>query len=511
MGLLDVTGLKFKYRDEELYNEIEFHIYQKDHIVIVGDNGAGKSTFMNIISKNIIPDKGDIKWMNNIKYSYLDQHLKIHDDLIVKNYLHSSFKELYDKEEKMNEYYMKLESCPEYEYDKYLSYANSIQEELERLHFYETDSRVMNMVNGLGIDNYSLEKTLSNLSGGQREKVYIAKLLLDEPDVLLLDEPTNFLDENQVSWLKDFLKTFKKAFVCISHDKNFIKDIAEVIYDLSNKNMTRYNMDYSHYLKEKGIREDQYKKDYLSQQNYIKKEQEFIKKNLVRATTTKRAQSRRKMLERLDVLEKPIDHVPMKIKFPFSNTLGEEVLKIENLSVGYNDNIILEDLNFNILKNQKIAILGQNGVGKSTILKTIMNIIKPIKGDYKWGVSVITNYFSQEVLFDNLETPISYIRYYYPMANDNEIRTLLAKVNIKGELVTKKMNELSGGEQTKVRLALMMMKKSNVLIFDEPTNHLDILSKSELWHAIDEFEGSVILVSHEDNFYEGLVDVILNF
>ena len=511
MGLLDVNGLKFKYRDEELYNEIEFHIYQNDHIVIVGDNGAGKSTFMNIISKNIIPDKGEIKWMNNIKYSYLDQHLKIHDDIVVKNYLHSSFKDLYDKEEKMNEYYMELESCPESEYDKYLSYANSIQEELERLHFYEIDSRVMNMVNGLGIDNYSLEKTLSNLSGGQREKVYLAKLLLDEPDVLLLDEPTNFLDENQVSWLKDFLKSFKKAFVCISHDKNFIKDIAEVIYDLSNKNMTRYNMDYNHYLKEKDIREEQYKKDYLSQQNYIKKEQEFIKKNLVRATTTKRAQSRRKMLEKLDVLEKPIDHVPMKIKFPFSNTLGEEVLKINNLAVGYDDNIILDDLNFNILKNQKIAILGQNGIGKSTILKTIMGLIKPIKGDFKWGLSVITNYFSQEVLFDNLETPLSYIRYFYPMANDNEIRGLLAKVNIKGELVTKKMNELSGGEQTKVRLALMMMKKSNILIFDEPTNHLDLLSKSELWHAIDEFEGSVILVSHEDNFYEGLVDVILNF
>ena len=511
MGLLDVTGLKFKYRDEELYNEIEFHIYQKDHIVIVGDNGAGKSTFMNIISKNIIPDKGEIKWMNNITYSYLDQHLKIHDDIVVKDYLHSSFKELYDKEAKMNEYYMMLETCKEYEYDKYLSYANSIQEELERLQFYETDSRVMNMVNGLGIDNYSLEKTLSLLSGGQREKVYLAKLLLDEPDVLLLDEPTNFLDENQVSWLKDFLKGFKKAFVCISHDKNFLNDIAEVVYDLSNKNMTRYNMDYSHYLKEKEIREDQYKKDYLSQQNYIKKEQEFIKKNLVRATTTKRAQSRRKMLEKLDVLEKPKDHIPMKIKFPFSNTLGEEVLKMDNLTVGYGENKVLENLNYLILKNQKIAILGQNGVGKSTILKTIMGIIKPLSGEYKWGVSVITNYFSQEVMFDNLETPISYIRYYYPMANDNEIRTLLAKVNIKGELVTKKMNELSGGEQTKVRLALMMMKKSNVLIFDEPTNHLDILSKSELWHAIDEFEGSVILVSHEDDYYEGLVDVILNF
>ena len=511
MGLLDVEGLKFKYTDTNLFNDVSFRILPKDHIVLVGDNGCGKSTFMNLIAKNLIPDAGTIEWMNNIRYGYLDQHLKVKTDVSIKDYIIEVFKDLFDKEAKMNEYYEMLCTCDSKDYDKYLNYAQSIQDELEEKNYYAINSTLGNMINGLGIQEYGMDTKLNKLSGGQRAKVYLAKLLLEEPDVLLMDEPTNFLDVSHIEWLSNYLKGFKKAFVVISHDEEFLRKIGEVVYNLSNKVMTRYNMPYDTYLKEKEIREDQYKKAYESQQKFIKRTQDFIQKNIVRATTTKQAQSRRKMLERIAVLEKPKNHEPMHINFPFSKGLGQEVLKFSNLTVGYGDKVVLEDLNFLMKQNQKIAILGHNGVGKSTILKTIIGQIPALSGSFIWNPSADLNYFAQEEIYDNVTTPIEYLRYHYHLKTDGELRSVLAAVGIKQDLASKPMSMLSGGQQTKVRLALMTMKKSNVLIFDEPTNHLDVLSKAELWEAIDKFPGSVILVTHEDDFYEGLVDMELRF
>lgn len=511
MGLLDVEGLKFKYTDTNLFNDVSFRILPKDHIVLVGDNGCGKSTFMNLIAKNLIPDAGRIEWMNNIRYGYLDQHLKVKTDVSIKDYIIEVFKDLFDKEAKMNEYYEMLCTCDSKDYDKYLNYAQSIQDELEEKNYYAINSTLGNMINGLGIQEYGMDTKLNKLSGGQRAKVYLAKLLLEEPDVLLMDEPTNFLDVSHIEWLSNYLKNFKKAFVVISHDEEFLRKIGEVVYNLSNKVMTRYNMSYDTYLKEKEIREDQYKKAYESQQKYIKRTQDFIQKNIVRATTTKQAQSRRKMLERIKVLEKPKNHEPMHINFPFSKGLGQEVLKFTNLTVGYEDKVVLENLNFLMKQNQKIAILGHNGIGKSTILKTIIGQIKALDGSFTWNPSADLNYFAQEEIYDNVTTPIEYLRYHYHLKTDGELRSVLANVGIKQDLAIKPMSMLSGGQQTKVRLALMTMKKSNVLIFDEPTNHLDVLSKAELWEAIDKFPGSVILVTHEDDFYEGLVDMELRF
>ena len=511
MGLLDVDNLKFKYEDVDLYNDVSFRILPGEHIVLVGDNGSGKSTFLKLISKNLIPDKGEIKWQNNIKYAYLDQHLKILDDVSIKEYITAVFKPLFDKEELMNSYYEKLAYCPENEYEKWMNYAEAIQIELDKNNFYRINSTLGNIYNGLGIIEYGLDTKLKNLSGGQREKVFLAKLLLEEPDVLIMDEPTNFLDSIHIEWLSKFLKEFKGAFLVVSHDEKFLMDIGNVVWNLANKNLTRYNMPYEKYLKEKEIREEQYLKDYNKQQEFIKRTENFIKKNIVRATTSKQAKSRRKMLERLEKLEKPKNHEPMHLKFPFSKTLGQEVLKLDNLTVGYDDKVVLENLCFLLKQNQKVVILGKNGVGKTTIIKTILDIIKPISGKYTWNPSADINYFKQEELYDDLINPIEYLRYYYHNKNDLELRSVLAKAGIKGELQLKPMNSLSGGERTKVRLALMTMKKSNILIFDEPTNHLDILSKSELWDAIDEFPGSVILVTHEDDFYEGLVDIKLEF
>ena len=511
MGLLEVKGLRFKYADKELLNDVEFRVFDHDHIVIVGDNGAGKSTFMNLICKNLIPDKGEVTWLQNTTYGYLDQHLKVKNDVTISEYLEEVFKPLIEKENLMNSYYEKLGYCKEYEYEKFLNYANAIQEELEKSNFYAMNSTLGNMTNGLGITSYGLDTKLKDLSGGQREKVYLAKLLLQNPDVLLMDEPTNFLDQAQIEWLKSYLNSYSKAFVVISHDEDFIRSIAKTVYNLSNNQMTRYNMDYDHYLVEKQIRDDNYLKSYNKQQEYIKRSEEFINKNIVRATTTKRAQSRRKLLDRLERIEKPKNHEPMKLKFPYSGQLGQEVLVLDNLTVGYKDKKVLENLNFILTQNQKAVILGHNGVGKSTILKTILGIIEPISGKYRWNPSGVINYFKQEETYNNTETPISYLRYFYHNKTDQELRSILALVGLKGDIVTKPMITLSGGEQTKVRLALMSMKKSNILVFDEPTNHLDMASKAELYQAIADFQGSVILVTHEDDFYDGLVDLEINF
>ncbi len=511
MGLLEVKNLRFKYADKELFNDVEFRVFEHDHIVIVGDNGAGKSTFMNLICKNLIPDKGEVVWLPNTTFGYLDQHLKVKTDVTINEYLSEVFLPLIEKEKKMNQYYDMLATCKEYEYDKYLNYANAIQEELEKSNFYAMNSTLGNMTNGLGITGFGLDTKLKELSGGQREKVYLAKLLLQNPDVLLMDEPTNFLDQAQIEWLKNYLNGYNKSFVVISHDEDFIRSIAKTVYNLSNNVMTRYNMDYDHYLAEKEIRQEQYISKYKAQQNFIKKTEAFIQKNIVRATTSKQAKSRRKMLEKIERIAPPKNHEPMHLTFPFSKGLGQEVLKLKDLTVGYEDKVVLENLNFLLKHNEKVVILGKNGIGKSTIIKTIMDVIKPLSGEYVWNLSADLNYFCQEEAYDNKTNAINYLRYYYPLKTDQELRSVLATAGIKGELATKPMIELSGGEQTRVRLALMTMKKSNVLILDEPTNHLDVLSKAELWDSLDKFPGSLILVTHEDDFYEGLVDFKLEF
>ncbi len=507
MSLLEVNNLKFKYTDKELYNDASFRILNNEHIVVVGANGSGKSTLMNILAKNIIPDSGSVLWQNNVTYAYLDQHMKVKTDLSVNDYLTEVFSHLFKKEKEMEEYYALLTTCHENDYEKILNRAMNIQEELDKHDFYRINSTLGNVINGLGLNQVDMSAKLKNLSGGQRVKVFLAKLLLEKPDVLLMDEPTNFLDIEHVLWLTKYLQDFKGSFVVISHDESFIKDIATVIYEISNKTLVRYKGNYDFYLKECVIRNDHLEKSYINQQKFIKNTQDFIDRNIVRATSSNQAKSRMKVLEKLVKLEKPQKPMNVKFKFPYSKDMGEEALKFNDLEIGYNKSLV-DPINLVIKKNTKVAILGKNGVGKSTILKTILGIINPISGDFKFNPSVDINYFSQEETYADT-TPINYLRSYYPLKTDGELRSVLASVGLRSDKVLKKMDELSGGEQAKVRLSLMTMKKSNFLILDEPTNHLDKLAKEELFKAIDVFPGNVILVSHEKDFYDDLIDVTI--
>lgn len=506
--MLEVDGLSFKYTDKQIINNATFRLFANNHAVLVGANGVGKSTFMNLICKNLLPDSGTIKWLPNIKYAYLDQHVKIASNKTIQEYLYEVFADLFSKEEKMNSYYEMLATCSENEFDKYLSRATAIQEELEEKNFYRLKSEVGNIVNGLGIANVDLQTPLGKLSGGQRAKVFLGKLLLAECDCILLDEPTNFLDVRHIEWLTKYLQGYKKSFIVITHDYQFAKDIANVVFELKNGTFTRYNGGFDFYEKERVIRDEQYIKNYNAQQRLIKNTEEFIQKNIVRASTTKQAQSRRKMLEKLDVIEKPQQDVKVKFDFTFSRNLGEEVLIVKDLSIGYTKPI-LKPISFEVRHNQKVAIIGHNGIGKSTLLKSLMQEIPSFSGTFKFANSADILYYRQEESFPKLK-PIDYVREFYPMMVDEKIRALLARVGLKSESINKTMDILSGGEQTKVRLAIMMNKKGNILIFDEPTNHLDINAKKALYEAINEFPGSVILVSHDTEFYKDIVDFEIN-
>lgn len=506
--MLEVEGLFFKYTDKQIINNANFRLFNHDHAVIVGPNGAGKSTFMNLICKNLLPDKGSISWLPNIRYAYLDQHIKISSNKTISEYLYEVFADLYEKEEKMNYYYEMLGTCTPNEFDKYLSRATQIQDELEEKNFYRLKSEVGNIVNGLGISNIDLQTPLSKLSGGQRAKVFLGKLLLEECDCILLDEPTNFLDVKHIEWLTKYLQSYPKSFVVITHDYEFAKNIANVVFELKNGSFERYNGDFSFYEKEKIIRDEQYVKNYNAQQRFIKQTEDFIQKNIVRASTTKQAQSRRKMLEKIEVIEKPQQEVKITFNFPFSRNLGQEVLIVKNLSIGYTKPI-LKPISFEIRHNEKVAIIGHNGVGKSTLLKTLLGEINSFGGLYKFAPSSDISYYRQEESFPKLK-PIDYVREFYPMLDNEKIRALLAKVGLKSDSMSKTMDILSGGEQTKVRLAIMMNKKANILVFDEPTNHLDVNAKEALYKAIEEFEGTVILVSHDEEFYKEIVDFEIN-
>lgn len=510
MSILEVKNLKFKYTDQDLFNMVNFKLEQKDHIGLVGLNGVGKSTFLNLLSKNIKPDSGEIIWDKNISVGYLDQQAKLDKNQTIVTYLYDVFSDLFKKEEKMEELYESMAYADEKDYDRILNTAASIGEELEEKGFYAFKSKVGNVINGLGIDQDRINDPLTNFSGGQRAKIILGKLLLQEPDVLIMDEPTNFLDVVHVEWLTKYLKAYPKAFIVVSHDISFINDISVNICALENREITRYKGNYDYYVKERDMRMLTYEKTYINQQKQIKKTEEFIKKNIVRASTTKRAQSRRKMLSKMEILAPITTNRKIYLKFPFSRHISDTPIEVKDLVVGY-DKPILNPISFSLKKDETFALVGKNGIGKSTIIKTILGELEAFSGEVKISSNVDFLYFSQDSEYDSNSTPFEIIKEDFYDLENKDVRSILAKVGITGDMVNKKMCELSGGEQTRVRLARLTMFKSNLLIMDEPSNNLDKDAKRALCDAINDYEGVVLLVSHEKDFLEGfphrLIDV----
>lgn len=509
MALFELTDIRFNYKDQELYENVSLKVNSGEHCCLVGKNGCGKTTLIKLLTVELHPDHGAVYWTPGVTYSYLHQNLD-NSDVRVIDYFYEVYQDLFQKEKKMEKLYEEASINPD-KAEKLLLQAENLQNELFNSSFYALQEKVGRLIDGLSFPKDHLEKPLSNLSGGQKEKAMLIKMLLEEKDVLLLDEPTNFLDQNQVTWLADYLQKYPKAFLVISHDQEFLKQIADVVFILENKTITRYRGSYEHFLTQHELDKEQYQKNYEAQQRYIKKEELFIAKHIVRATSSRAAKSHRARLSHLVRLEEPKkEDNKVTFRFPFSHDVGEKPLIVDDLTIGY-EHPLLEGISFILKKGEKIAILGQNGIGKTTFVKTLLNKIPALGGSFTWLPGTVINYYSQEETMPLELTAFEYIKSYYPDLTNTEIRTILGTCGVKKEKAMRPLRELSGGEVTKVRFALMSLKKSNFLILDEPTNHLDQAAKDSLFTAIKAYPGAVILISHEKDFYDGLLDYELTF
>ena len=505
MSLLEVENISFSYSGENLYDGANMRLFEGEHACLIGPNGTGKSTLLKLLDKQLSPDRGKITWVNGKTVGYLDQYAKINPELSVKSYLYDVFLDLFEKEKEMERLYEKVSTADEEEHERLLLWASALGEQLIEADFYAIKSKIGNVIHGLGLTMDILDEPIKHLSGGMRAKIILGKLLLGDADVLLLDEPTNFLDVKHIEWLARFLQSYPKAFIVVSHHEEFVSEIANTIFALESGQITRYKGDYAFYLKEKELRYEQQKKAFITQQKFIQKTEEFIQKNIVRAKTTKRAQSRRKMLEKVVRITQPHQSKTYHFHFPMASATGKDVLLTTDLEIGY-DEPLLEPLNVAILKQDKVAITGKNGIGKSTFIKTILDIIPKLGGEVKWIDTAKIAYFEQDSVFEPNITPFQIIHHRYPYFTKKDVMSLLGNHGIDYDMANRDVNSLSGGEQTKVRLALLRHQKGNVLILDEPTNHLDVAAKEALKDALIEYQGTLILVSHEKEFYQDICD-----
>ena len=501
MSTLEIKNLSHNFGDKRLFNKANLKIYPTDKAGITGLNGVGKTTLINILIGNVLPDEGQVKWNPKIEIGYLDQKVTIDNSLSVFDYLKSAFTELYAVEEQVNQIGKDLETEADVDQqEKLVNRLYSLQEELERKDFYSLESNIQKVASGLGILVFGLDTPIKNLSGGQRAKVILAKLLLQAPNLLLLDEPTNFLDTTHIEWLIKYLNGFKGAFLIVSHDYNFLNSVVNCVCDIEFSTITKYRGNCDSFKQQKEERQLQYQKDYASQQKEIGQLEDYVRRNIARASTSKMAKSRQKKLNKIEVMDRPIKVIKPTFSFKYKSVGSDIMLKVNDLAIGYNFPII-EHLNMEVKNGDKISITGFNGIGKTTFLKTICSIIPPLSGNFTYGEKATVGYYEQENIWRNPEwTAIEEIREDFPKLSDKEIRTALASCALKNELTMKPIKTLSGGEQAKIKLCKLTMVPYSMIILDEPTNHLDVTTINHLKKAIREFEGTILFVTHDKLF-----------
>jgi ATPase subunit of ABC transporter with duplicated ATPase domains len=511
MSILTITNLTHTFDGKILFEDANLSINNGEHTGIVGLNGAGKSTFMNILCGKLIQDIGEVKWLNGIKWGYLDQHTNIDRSLTIMQYLENSFKDLYDLNFRLEATYKEMETETDMDkLDKLISRSTSMMNELTKENFYDLDSTIKKVANGLGIGNLGYDTLIANLSGGQRAKVMLASLLLSDYDIILLDEPTNYLDIEHVEWLTDYLNKYKGTVLVISHDTEFLDKVCKNIISVEERKIKKYSGTYKEFLVASAINEKQRSENFAKQQQQIKKMEVFIAKNKARAATAGMANSRKKMLDKLEIVDKPMTIYPSTFNFPYVDINSKDMLVVKNLEIGY-ENSLLPPINIHMNSESKIWIRGTNGIGKSTLLKTLMGRLPKIAGSFRYTLSANKLYLEQDLEFNNMEdTAATFMSNCYPRMNVKEIRTKLGNVGIKNDLAIKPISNLSGGEQVKVKLCALMQNPSNFLLLDEPTNHLDITAKESLAKALQEFKGAIILVTHEKQFAESVCNEIFD-
>ena len=512
MSILDVKNLTQIYGDKKLFSNADMQLFGGDKLGLTGLNGAGKSTFINILIGEVIPDEGFVKWNPKVKLGYLDQQASITESLTIKAYLKTAFDDLYKIDSELKNIDQEISVTKDEEMLMILcEEAEMLRNRLEKRNFYAINSTIDKVASGLGIMSFGMDKDVTILSGGQRAKVMLAKLLLQQPDVLLLDEPTNFLDKEHIAWLTKYLNGFKGSFILVSHDFEFLNSVVNCICDIDNGKITRFNGSYDKFVKLKAQKAVEYEKKYNAQQKEIEKLQTYIDKNIVRASTSKMAKSRQKKLDRIERMDKPNVVPKPSFMFNYISASGQIILSCNNLEIGYSDALV-PPITFDLSRNQKLAVTGFNGIGKSTFIKTVYGILPKISGEFKFADKLKIGYYQQENVFDNDNlTALEDVKNAFPKLNDKEVRTALSRCGLSANHIMQPINTLSGGEQSKVKLCKLTLDDFNLLLLDEPTNHLDVNAVEQLKVAIKLFEGAVLFVSHSKEFCKAVADEVFDF
>jgi len=504
MSILNVERLSHGFGDRAIFSDVSFRLLKGEHIGLIGANGEGKSTFMNIITGKLQPDEGKVEWSRRMRVGYLDQHAVLQKGMTIRDVLKSAFQYLFDLEQEMNDMYLKMGDVSPEELERLLEEVGNIQDTLTNQDFYLIDAKVDETARGLGLTDIGLDKDVNDLSGGQRTKVLLAKLLLEKPDILLLDEPTNYLDEQHIEWLKRYLQEYENAFILISHDIPFLNSVINLIYHMENQKLERYVGDYEHFQQVHEMKKQQLEAAYKRQQQEIAELKDFVARNKASVATRNMAMSRQKKLDKMEVIELAKEKPKPQFNFKEGRTSGKLIFETKQLVIGYGEPLS-RPLDLRMERGQKIALVGANGIGKSTLLKSILGLIPAVSGEVERGENLQIGYFEQEAKGDNYNTCIEEVWQEFPSYTQFEVRAALAKCGLTTKHIESKIQVLSGGEKAKVRLCKIINHDSNLLVLDEPTNHLDVDAKDELKRALKAYKGSILLISHEPEFYRDIV------
>ena len=507
MSILTVEHLSHGFGDRAIFEDVSFRLLKGEHIGLIGANGEGKSTFMSIVTGKLMPDDGRVEWSPRVRVGYLDQHAVLTPGMSIQDALRGAFSWLFDLEARMNEICDKLGDATEDEMTAWMEELSEIQELLDAHDFYMIDAKVEEVARALGLMSLGLEHDVSDLSGGQRTKVLLAKLLLEKPDILLLDEPTNYLDEEHIAWLKRYLNDYENAFVLISHDIPFLNDVVNLIYHMENRKLTRYVGNYDKFEEVYAVQKAQLEAAYKRQQQEISELQDFVNRNKARVATRNMAMSRQKKLDKMERIELTAEKPKPEFNFKIGRTPGRYIFQTRDLVIGY-DSPLSSPLNLTMERGQKIALVGANGIGKTTLLKSILGLTPALSGSVELGEFLQIGYFEQEGDYNNSTTCIEEIWNTFPSLNQAEIRAALAKCGLTTKHIESQVRVLSGGEQAKVRLCKLINRESNILLLDEPTNHLDQDAKDELKRALQAYKGAILLICHEPEFYRDVVSEV---
>jgi len=509
--LIQLNNVTKNFVVNEVFSNVKMEINDKDRVAIVGRNGAGKSTLLKIISGEIDFDNGERTVSKDTTIGYLSQEFIVREDLSIYEEMITCFNEIIELEKELEKISYELtseniESNPGL-LDKYDRLQNQVLTHKD----YHYKSKIDSVLYGLDFDKEVFDKKISTFSGGEKTRLSMAKLLLSEPDLLILDEPTNHLDMENVAWLENYLSSYNGAIVIVSHDRYFIDKVVNVVYNLEFGKLKKYVGNYSNFLRQYEEDYEKNLKEYVSQQKDIKRLEEFVQKNIARASTSKMAKSRQKVLDKMEIIDNPRkDDKVANIEFRIKEQSGRDVLIINDLQVGYEEQVG-QKYNFSVYKGDRLAIVGKNGIGKSTLIKTIAKKQKKLGGNIQYGSKVSLGYYDQkQAEFESSKTILNELWDEYPLMKEAEVRTVLGRFLFRGDDVLKIVRDLSGGEKARLQLAKLMLEKNNLLILDEPTNHLDITSKQVLEEALENYEGTILFVSHDRYFINKIANKVFD-